>query len=257
MPTTDGSTPFTRSRSRTTTTRAHGLPRAARDQRRPRRAGRRLPDARASRHGDRLVRARGRARAQGLDGHRLGDPPGRRAAHDARAPACATASSTRRRRGAVHFLQIWILPERGASRRATSRRRSRRPRSAVACVSSRRRDGRDGSVTVHSGRLALRGALRRSGVRDVRPRERTERMAARRARDDRSERRDARERGTESRSSTSQRSRSATGGMRKSCCSTSRERVGSRASATPGPRTDRVEGGPALRDRGERRPRGG
>ena len=43
-----------------------------------------LRHAPASRHGDHLVRARGRARAQGLDGHRLGDPPRRRAAHERR-----------------------------------------------------------------------------------------------------------------------------------------------------------------------------
>jgi hypothetical protein len=47
-------------------------------------AGARLRHAPAPRHGDRLVRARGRARAPRLDGQRLGHPPRRRAAHERR-----------------------------------------------------------------------------------------------------------------------------------------------------------------------------
>jgi hypothetical protein len=38
----------------------------------------------------------------------------------------------------VHFLQIWILPDRQASLPATTRRRFRRPRNADSCASSAR-----------------------------------------------------------------------------------------------------------------------
>ena len=46
--------------------------------------GARLRHARPPRHGDRLLRARGRARAPGQPGQRLGHPPRRRAAHERR-----------------------------------------------------------------------------------------------------------------------------------------------------------------------------
>ena len=50
----------------------------------------------------------------------------------------------------MHFLQIWIMPGAArASRRATSRSRSRDASSAAGCGSSRRATARDGSVRLH------------------------------------------------------------------------------------------------------------
>ena len=94
---------------------AHGLSRAARHQRRSRRRRPGLRHARPSRHGDHLVRARGRARAQGLDRHRLGDPPGRRAAHERRHRRACTASSTRRRPSRCTSSRSGSCPTSGAS----------------------------------------------------------------------------------------------------------------------------------------------
>ena len=70
--------------------RAHGLRQPARHQRGPHRPGHRLRHARPSRHGDRQLRARRRARAQGQHGQRRAgqrdrrDPARRRAAHERR-----------------------------------------------------------------------------------------------------------------------------------------------------------------------------
>ena len=64
----------------------------------------------------------------------------------------------------VHFLQIWLVPERARHRsRATSRRRSRARRSAGACALVASPDGRDGSVTIHTDAPLLRRA-RSSGA---------------------------------------------------------------------------------------------
>ena len=76
--------------------RAHGLPRAARDQRGPRPARAGLRHALAPRHGDHLVRARGRARAQGQHGDQLDHPARATCSACPRAPASRTASSTPR-----------------------------------------------------------------------------------------------------------------------------------------------------------------
>ena len=57
------------------------------------------------------LRARRRAGAQGQHGQRLGDPSRRRAAHERRARACGTASTTTPPIGTTHFLQIWIEPD--------------------------------------------------------------------------------------------------------------------------------------------------
>ena len=92
----------------------HGVSVAARDQRRSGGARPGLRHALASGHGDRHLRARRGAGAQGLHRHRLGHPPGRRAADERRAPAWPTASSTPRQTEPVHFLQIWLLPRTSA-----------------------------------------------------------------------------------------------------------------------------------------------
>ena len=90
---------------------AHGLPRAPRDQRGSRRGGPGLRHAPASRHGDHLVRPRGRARAQGLDGHRRGHPSRRRPADDRRHRRHPQRVQRVEPSEPVHFLQIWILPD--------------------------------------------------------------------------------------------------------------------------------------------------
>ena len=96
---------------------------------------RRLSDARARRHGDPQLRAGGRARPPRQHGHGFGDSPRRRATHDARARASATASRTRRATEPVHFLQIWITP--GAPRPAAGLRAKAlepRPRRGRLCL---------------------------------------------------------------------------------------------------------------------------
>ena len=64
--------------------RAHGLPRPPGDQRRPRRARRGVPAARAPGHGDPLVRAERRPRAPRQPRHGLRDPAGGDPAHERR-----------------------------------------------------------------------------------------------------------------------------------------------------------------------------
>ena len=130
--------------------------------------GQRLRHARPPRHGDHQLRARRRARAQGLDGQRLGDPAGRRAAHERRHGRARTASSTPRDRDPVHFLQIWIEPgERGIAPSYEEKRFDDAP-SAGGCASSPRPTAREGSVTHPPGRAPLRRAARRRRERRVR-----------------------------------------------------------------------------------------
>ena len=104
---------------------------------------RRLPDPSARRHGDHLLRARRRARAQGQPRHRLGDPPRRRAAHVGRHAASATASSMprrpsrctscrsgsfRRSEGLAPSYEQKSFARRGQARQAAPRRLARRAR---------------------------------------------------------------------------------------------------------------------------------
>ena len=108
-----------------------------------------FPDPSARRHGDRLVRAGGRTRAQGQPRHRIGDTPRRRAAyvgrlgHPSQRVQCledgarALPADLDRARSGV----AWSP--------ATSRSHSRpkQKRNRLRLVGSR--DGRDGSVTIH------------------------------------------------------------------------------------------------------------
>ena len=144
---------------------AHGLPAAARHQRGPRAARPGLRHARPPRHGDHLLRARRRARAQGQHRHRLGDPAGRRAAHVAPAPACATASSTPRRPSpCTSSPDLARAPTaRLAARLRGEALRRHAKRGRLRFVASH--DGREGSVVVHQD---VRISTRRSSVRATR-----------------------------------------------------------------------------------------
>ena len=127
---------------------AHGLPRAARDQRGyASRPGRRLRAPPAPRHGDHHLRARRRARAPGQHGDRLGDPAGRGAADERRAPASRTASSTRR----------------ATSRSTSCRSGSCRPRGGAAGLRAEGVLGDERRGQAPAGRLARRA--RRVGDR--------------------------------------------------------------------------------------------
>ena len=141
---------------------AHGLRAAARDQRRPRarRAG--LRHAPASRHGDHQLRARGRARAQGQHGQRLGDPARRRAAHERRHRRAPQRVQPLDGRAACTSCRSGSSPNAPASRPATSRRTSRPRRSAAGCAWSPRPTARDGSVTIHQDARVYAGAVRRA-----------------------------------------------------------------------------------------------
>ena len=121
----------------------------------------------APRHGDPLVRARGRARAQGLDGAGGVIRPGevqRMSAGTGVTHSEYNASKTE----PVHFLQIWIVPDaRGLAPalRAEDVRRARRAR--TGCVLLASRDGRDGSIQVHQDAelcVTRVGAGERSGL---------------------------------------------------------------------------------------------
>ena len=131
--------------------RPHGLPPAARHQRRPRRARRRAFGTHPHRDMEIISYVlEGALEHQRQPRHRLGHPAGRRPAHVAPAPASATASSTRRKTEPVHFLQIWILPEQQRPRaglRAEGVRATTTSADSLRLVGSR--DGRDGSVTIH------------------------------------------------------------------------------------------------------------
>ena len=128
---------------------AHGLRAAARHQRGPRAAGRRLRHPRPPRHGDHLLRPRRRARAQGQHRHRLGHPARRRAAHVGRHAASGTASSTTRRasrciscRSGCCRSGEGLAPSYEQKTFADGEKRGR-----LRLVASR--DGRDGSVVIH------------------------------------------------------------------------------------------------------------
>ena len=138
MPTTAGSIRTTRSRSRITTIPPHGLSclRVINDDRVA--GGPGLRAASASRHGDHLLRARRRARAQGHDGHRRGDPPRRRAAHERGHRRRAQRVQRVEDRARALSPDLARCRSQRGSRRATSRRRSRTPTSAARCASSLR-----------------------------------------------------------------------------------------------------------------------
>ena len=128
-----------------------------------RRAG--LRHASASRHGDHLLRARGRARAQGLHGHRLGDPPRRRAAHERRhrRPAQRVQSVADERRALPADLDP-ARPERGIKpsyeQKTFSDEEKRGRLRLVASPDGARRIG------AHpSGRARVRRPVRRRGKR--------------------------------------------------------------------------------------------
>ena len=127
----------------------HGLRQPARHQRGPHRPGQRLRHARPSRHGDRQLRARRRARAQGQHGHRqrrarLGrDPAGRRAAHERRqrraaqrvqprartdAPTSCRSGSCRTSRGIAPSYEQKHFDDAEQARPAAPGRLARRPR---------------------------------------------------------------------------------------------------------------------------------
>ena len=113
-------------------------------------AGRGLRHARAPRHGDRDLRAGGRAGARAT-AWATGSVirARRRPAHERGHRRRPTARSTRRRTEPVHFLQIWILPERRGLAPGYEQKASRRRRSGGALRLVASRDGRDGGVTIH------------------------------------------------------------------------------------------------------------
>ena len=122
---------------------------AARHQRGPGRARRRLRYARPPRHGDHQLRARGRTRAQGLHRHEFRDPSGRRAAHERRPRRACTASSTTRTRSPCTSCRsgssrtcAGIAPEYEEKRFEPEDKRGR-----LRLIASP--DGADGSVRIH------------------------------------------------------------------------------------------------------------
>ena len=162
--------------------RARRVRAAARHQRGPRAAGAGFRHPRPPGHGDHQLRARRRAGAQGLDGQRLDHPPGRRAAHERRHAACATASSILRAATPVHFLQIWIQPnvqgiEPSYEEKRFAARGEARPPAPDRLARSRGRLGAD-----PPGRARVRRPVRRRGERDAGRRSRAADLRARGAR---------------------------------------------------------------------------
>ena len=142
--------------------RAHGLPRAARHQRGPRRSPARAsaPTRTATwRSSPTCSRARSRTRTRMGTGSVI--TARRRPAHERRHRRARTASSTPRATEPVHFLQIWIVPEqRGIApelrAEALPDAEQRQGRSA----SSPRPTARDGSVTIHQDARVYADAAR-------------------------------------------------------------------------------------------------
>ena len=162
---------------------AHGLPRPAGHQRGPRRAGPGLRDARPPRHGDHLVRAGGRARAQGQHGHRLGDPPRRRPADERRHRRSPQRVQRVGHRG--RSLPADLDRARQGRDRARLRSKSTSPtsRSRGACASSRRPTAAGRQRHDPRGRARLRRAVRgTSRRRALALRDGAARLGARRAR---------------------------------------------------------------------------
>ena len=127
--------------------------------------GRGFPHARAPGHGDHLLRPRGRARAPGQHGHRLGDQAGRRPAHERRHRACAHSEFNASKTEPVHFLQIWILPERAGPPAGYEQKHftDEEKRGRLRLVASPRRRRRLGPHP--AGRAHVRGAARRRAAR--------------------------------------------------------------------------------------------
>ncbi|ABA49626.1 hypothetical protein BURPS1710b_1249 [Burkholderia pseudomallei 1710b] len=160
---------------------AHVFRRAARAERRSHRADARLRHASASRHGDRHVRARRRARAPRQHGQRLDRPRGRRAADERGHGDRAQRVQRVVRRAAASAADLAAAGRAGRPAGlpggAFHRRRQARPAAARRVAGRARRRG-DGA----RGRVDLRGPRRRRRARGVRAAGRAARVRARRAR---------------------------------------------------------------------------
>ena len=117
---------------------------AARHQRGRRRARRGLPDARASRHGDRHGDSRRRARASRQPRQRRRYPPRRGATHECRS-RCQAQRVQPSPEVATHLLQIWIRPARSGATPGCEQREISLAPGATLLASP---DGRDGSVAI-------------------------------------------------------------------------------------------------------------
>ena len=82
----------------------------------------------------------------------------------------------------VHFLQIWILPDKHGIAPGYEQKTFTEPTSRGACAWSRRRDGRDGSVTIHADARVYAGIFGAGESRRARARRQAPRLGARRAR---------------------------------------------------------------------------